>query len=420
MNRLSVGILVVLVVSMLAAGCGSSGAQQKAPEEREALTQPAQDDETRDEHSDEPRPSASVESTEVDESPATDDDDHDELPLYAVGPVAVVDGEEISADSFNALISQRTGAMGGNISPRIVGRLKTRTVDRLIDEHLIKQRMATVDIDVDAQEVEQEWVTFKERFPTDEAFDSFVNSQGLDEAQFKSRLKEDLKLRKLIEDKYDIEVTEEDARKHYDDNPKRYERKEEVRARHILIKTERGADPGTVGEARKRADEIAARAQEPDADFAELAKEESEGPSARRGGDLGFFSRERMVSEFSAAAFDMQPGEISGPVKSQFGFHIIKVEERKEAGVTPFEEAKDGIVDQLMQNDRRRALKTFMAELKDAADIVRHEDNIEVNVDTSEQGQPQSTGRIPPELQEKLREQMKQRELKIQKQEETE
>jgi peptidyl-prolyl cis-trans isomerase C len=419
MKRLSVGIFVVLVVSMSSIGCGSSGAQQKAPEQREALTEPAQEDQAGDDQPDEPERAAGAESTGADESPATDRaaeaddsndadnaDNADELPLHAIGPVAKVDGEEISADSFNKLISQRTQSMRGNMPPQIVDRFKSQAVDQLIDEHLVDQELAIVDVDVDAEEVEQEWARFKERFPNDEALESFMSRQDLDAAQFKQRLKKDLMLRKFLTDKYDVEVTEDEVRQYYSDNSVRFEQKEQVRARHILIKTDRDADQDAVREARERAGEVAAEAKEPDADFAELARKHSEGPTAQRGGDLGFFSRDRMVPEFADAAFDMQPGEISSPVKSQFGYHVIKVEARKKAGKTPFEEAKDEIVDQLERKGLRQAMQTFLAELKADADIERHEDNIEVNVDTSAQGQA-PPGTMPQKTREQLQKQLK-------------
>lgn len=309
-----------------------------------------------------------------------------ELPLEATGPVAVVDGTEITADRFNDAISKQAGAMGGQMPPRVAEMMKTRTVDRLIDEHLIDQQLAETDVKISDEEVDKEFAKFKERFPNEEAFSTFLTRNGVDEAEMKENLQKDLQLRSLLEDKYGIEVTEADAKKHYEENPERFEQEEQVSARHVLIKTEKGADEAAVADAKKRAEEIAKEAKKPDTDFAALAKEKSEGPTADRGGDLGFFTKKRMVPEFADVAFEMEPGDISDPVKSQFGFHVIKVEDRKEAGKADFEEAKEDILTQLQRTQFRDAMQKYLEEIKSDIEITRNEDNIKVNVEAPKQG----------------------------------
>lgn len=113
---------------------------------------------------------------------------------------------------------------------------------------------------------------------------------------------------------------------------------EEVRARHILVASE--------AEARN----ALAEARRPGADFAELARRRSTGPGSREGGDLGFFKRGDMIPEFAEAAFALQPGQISpNPVRTQFGWHVIKVEERRAMPVQSFEEARDGLRQQAFE-----------------------------------------------------------------------
>lgn len=127
----------------------------------------------------------------------------------------------------------------------------------------------------------------------------------------------------------------------YRSNPQRFRTEEEVRARHILI---RGAD------AVAKAKELRTRLLAPGADFAALAETHSEDPgSAARGGDLGFFARGRMVAPFEAVAFTLEPGTLSDVVESEFGAHLILVEERRPPGVRPFEEVRDTLVDRIVQ-----------------------------------------------------------------------
>lgn len=127
---------------------------------------------------------------------------------------------------------------------------------------------------------------------------------------------------------------------------------EEVSARHILVKTE---DEAKAVKARADAGE----------DFAGLASEISTGPSKENGGDLGYFVKERMVPEFAETAFAMQPGQISDPVKTQFGWHVIKVEDRRAAQPPAMEEMEE----QLKQQVARTTINDYLKELREAAEI---------------------------------------------------
>jgi peptidyl-prolyl cis-trans isomerase D len=140
-----------------------------------------------------------------------------------------------------------------------------------------------------------------------------------------------------------VNVSPQDAERYYNQNVEQYSTPEQIRASHILLKTE-GKDEATV---RKRAEEVLARVRAGE-DFATLAREYSEDEASKdRGGDLDFFPRGRMVPEFDQVAFSMQPGITSDLVKTQYGFHIIKVTDRRAPTQRPFEEVKDQIVEQL-------------------------------------------------------------------------
>ena len=167
-----------------------------------------------------------------------------------------------------------------------------------------------------------------------------------------------------------ITVSPQDVENYYNANVQQFQTPEQVRASHILLKTE-GKDEATV---RKQAEDILKQAKAPGADFAALAKKYSEDDGSKaNGGDLDYFPKGRMVPEFEQAAFSMQPGQISDLVKSQFGFHIIKVVDKKPAATKTLDEVRSQIQDMLIAQrlDQQLAQRThdLDARITKAADL---------------------------------------------------
>lgn len=179
-----------------------------------------------------------------------------------------------------------------------------------------------------------------------------------DTPEFKARI--DYFRQKILLDEYLAReakkaVTTEAARKLYDDTTKSLPPEEEVRARHILVEEE---DMAKAALARVKKGE----------DFAKIAAELSKDPgSGKEGGDLGFFTKDRMVAPFAEAAFKLKPGEVSEPVKSQFGWHVIKVEEKRVKPLPKFEDVKGEIETYLL----RKGQQDLILALRSAAKIER-------------------------------------------------
>ena len=138
-------------------------------------------------------------------------------------------------------------------------------------------------------------------------------------------------------------VTDADAKKIYDAQVGKIKPETEIRARHILVDKEE--DARDIVERLNRG-----------ADFAELAKEKSKGPSKSQGGDLGYFTKGQMVKEFEQAALALKPGDISDPVKTQFGWHVIKVEDSRKKSAPPFDSVKDRIIAALVQQKTQQTI----------------------------------------------------------------
>jgi peptidyl-prolyl cis-trans isomerase C len=149
-------------------------------------------------------------------------------------------------------------------------------------------------------------------------------------------------------------TTDDAMKKVYEDAAKQISGEQEVHARHILVETE--------DEAKAVEDEL-----KKGADFAELAKKKSKDPGASDGGDLGFFTKDQMVPEFSAVAFALEPGKISEPVKSQFGWHVIKVEEKRNRKAPDFDQVKG----QIETYVTRKAQADYVAKLRESAKVER-------------------------------------------------
>ena len=147
-------------------------------------------------------------------------------------------------------------------------------------------------------------------------------------------------------------TTDEAMKKAYEEGSKQISGEQEVHARHILVESE--------DEAKAIEDEL-----KKGADFAELAKKKSKDPGASSGGDLGFFTKDKMAPEFSTAAFALEPGKISDPVKSKFGWHIIKVEEKRNRKAPDFDQVKGLIATYVT----RKAEAEYVAKLREGAKI---------------------------------------------------
>ena len=179
-----------------------------------------------------------------------------------------------------------------------------------------------------------------------------------DQKEFKSRIafiRNKLAMEMLLVQEGKAAATDAAMKKVYDEAVKQQGNEQEVRARHILVPTE--------GEAKTILAEI-----NKGTDFAELAKQKSKDPgAAAEGGDLGYFTKDQMVPEFADQAFKMNKGDVSEPVKSQFGWHIIKVEDKRTKPAPTFEAVKD----QVEQYVTRRAQAEYITKLRETAKVER-------------------------------------------------
>jgi peptidyl-prolyl cis-trans isomerase C len=318
-------------------------------------------------------------------------------PFIAEGPVAIVNGKEVPASEFNEA-AERLGAMGPGIPASALDTFKEQLVQRLIDDALVKQAVADDVSSVTAKDVEEEFARFMENFQNPEDVKVFYERTGMDEATLKKEMKTSIAVKRLLQEKYDGKVSDDAIKDYYEKNKARFEKNDEVKASHILLKLAKDAKPEQEEEVKKKAEQLAKEAKG-GADFAKLASEHSEGPTKSKGGDLGFFDRKRMVPAFADAAFKLKPGEVSDPVKTQFGYHVIKVMEKRDARTVPLDEAREEIEKTLERTQLRDGMRKLMTDLKSNASIERKDgDNVKVNPEfekLQKQQPPQAPGGMP-------------------------
>ena len=171
-------------------------------------------------------------------------------------------------------------------------------------------------------------------------------------------------------------VSEEEVKAYYEKHREKYQEPRAVRARHILIEVPQGATPEQEKEALKKAQRLRERILKGE-DFAKLAQKYSADPGTKeKGGELGFFTQGQMVKEFEEAAFRLKPGEISEPVRTPFGYHLIQVEEVKEAKQRSFAEVKDRVREDLIQAKEEAALNKALKELAQKYGAKIYEDRL--------------------------------------------
>jgi peptidyl-prolyl cis-trans isomerase C len=157
-----------------------------------------------------------------------------------------------------------------------------------------------------------------------------------------------------------IKVTEKEAKAYYDKNPDLFKSPEQVKARHILIQVPKEASEEDKKKLKEKADEVLKKVKAGE-DFAKLAAENSDDPGTKsKGGELGFFSKGSMVPAFEQAAFSLKPGEVSELVETEFGFHVIKVDEKKEAVSEPFDTIKGKVTQQVLREKQEAKVTEFV------------------------------------------------------------
>ena len=278
----------------------------------------------------------------------------------------------------NSMFAKMGVDLKNNKNTFLINIIKVRVVNDLITKALLEEEMQKRGIKVSSKDVDDAIKDIITKVGSKEQLNQLLKQNGLTTAEFRDGIKDQVKVKKLADQIEDTTVSDADAKKYYNENIQRFKYPEQVKASHILIAANpkdledliKAENEGKelseaelkakveerIKEKKAKAEEILAEVKKDPTQFAKIAKEKSEDPgTAQNGGDLGFFAKGRMVPEFEKAAFDLKLNTLSGIVQTNFGYHIIYVTDRKEAGQEPFEKVENDIK-QYMQGEKQITL----------------------------------------------------------------
>ncbi len=243
-------------------------------------------------------------------------------------------------------------------------------LELMIGEKLMDAAVKELNLDVSDQDVDTAIEEVKKSHNLDQQkLEDAIRGEGLTMPKYREVVRLQVARLKLIQQKVRsrVKVTEQDLKSEYEKYVRLQQDDPEIHARHIAVQVPADATPQQVEQGRQKALAIAEEARQRGVDFAALAKRKSEGSSAPEGGDLGHFKRGVMLPEFERVAFRLKEGEISDPVRTQFGWHVVKVEEIRGATIKKYEEVKELLREQLSRNQLDKATQAYVQELRQAA-----------------------------------------------------
>ncbi len=294
-------------------------------------------------------------------------------PIQVSDAVARVNGELVSRDEFEGVvesnIARYEAQSGESFNAQQRPQLERQVLDGLITRTILEQEAEQLDISVGDERFSETLDQFKQQFPDEQGYQTALDQQGFTEEEFETELRRQMVIEELIRSQvYDqVAVSEEEMRTFYDDNPQYFQQDDQVAARHIIFTTE-GVEESERAALQEELEEIRQEIED-GADFGEMAREHSQGPSAPDGGDLGTFGRGQMVPEFEEAAFELEVGELSPVIETQFGYHILQVTERVPAQTQSYEEAQERIRQFLTEEERNQGAQAYVAELREESEV---------------------------------------------------
>ena len=288
------------------------------------------------------------------------------VPAELPAVLARVNGDAISKAEFERALRAIEARAGGPLPADRRDQIFRGLIDQMVSVKLLRQEATARKITVPDADLDARIAEIKKQFPSEEVFAQMLQARSLTMATLRDEQRGDLAVNRMLAEalKDKVAATPEQIDTFYQQNIERFKEPEQVKASHILISVPQGADAAAKAASRAKADDVLKQVNA-GKDFAALAKEFSQDPgSAVNGGDLGFFRQGQMVGPFNDVAFKLAPGAVSDVVETQFGFHIIKVVEKKPAQTAPLDGVRPQLKQYLETQNRQRETLAFVAGLR--------------------------------------------------------
>jgi len=268
------------------------------------------------------------------------------------------------------LLMNRMAREGRQVQDAQIPAIKNEILESLIAQELLYQKSQKSGVKVDAKDLDGKMESIKGRFQDEDAYKKAIAAMEVTEEEMKRKMKKNLAIDALLKDELagKMTVTDAESKKFYDEHPALFKRGEQVKASHILVKVDPSAGGDQKAEARKKIESIQKKLKKGE-DFAAMAKEYSQCPSSSRGGDLGYFERGKMVKPFEDAAFALAPNQVSGVVETQFGYHLIKVLDKRPESAVAYNDVKERLTEHLKKAKMRQEVQSYIQELRKEATI---------------------------------------------------
>jgi peptidyl-prolyl cis-trans isomerase C len=286
-------------------------------------------------------------------------------------PVARVNGVAIPAAEFQkALTAFTKSPAAAQVPPGKEKEVQQFLLNQMVGGELMYQVAQSTPVKEQDKQVDAAVAKLKARFKTAEEYQKGLQDQGLSEKDLRELVRRNVVIENYIAQVIVPKqtVTDAEVKEFYDKNPETFTQMEQVRASHILVTVDANASDADRKKAKEKIDGLLKQLQA-GADFAKLAQEHSGCPSSKQGGDLGYFGKGQMVKPFEEKAFALKPGEFSGVVETQFGYHIVKLVEKKAATKLLFDDVKAKITDSLKRKKVSEAINTTLENAKKKARI---------------------------------------------------
>ena len=293
------------------------------------------------------------------------------VPQQLPAVVARVNGDAISRDEFEDAVHSLEARNGGPVPADRRDQILRSVLDQLVTYHLLEQEAVAKKVVVSDADLNSHLDQIKKQFPDEATFQKALAAQGTTEPKLKDSIKSSLMVTEVLQQEIGpkVSITDKDVSDFYAANKASFAEGEAVRASHILVAVPKGATPQQKAAAKAKAEGLLKQIKA-GADFAELARKNSDDPgSAAKGGDLGFFEKGQMVPAFENAAFALKPGQVSGVVESPFGYHIIKLTDRRPPRTPPLSEVSGDIKTFLTSQARQKETTKLVAALRQKSKI---------------------------------------------------